>query len=68
MRCKRPGRLEVDHVKPIDRGGDPLAADNLQTLCRDCHIEKTRQEFGTDIDPERREWRKVLTALAYENG
>ena len=24
-----------------DRGGDPWDLDNLQTLCRDCHIAKT---------------------------
>ena len=66
VRCKLPGRLEVDHVKAIDQGGDPLDPANLQTLCRGCHMEKTREELG--IDSERQKWRKFLTALAYENG
>ena len=34
--------LEVDHIVEIARGGPPLDPANLQTLCRDCHREKTR--------------------------
>ena len=43
VKCKRPGRLEVDHVIPIQDGGSN-ELDNLQTLCRGCHIDKSRQE------------------------
>ena len=36
---------EVDHVKPIARGGTD-ALDNLQLLCGDCHESKTRADMG----------------------
>ena len=42
--CGRSGRLEVDHITPIRRGGDEYNPDNLQAICRGCHIEKTRTE------------------------
>ena len=43
VKCGMPGRLEVDHIVPRENGGSH-DDDNLQTLCRGCHIEKTRQE------------------------
>ena len=45
-RCAKCGRYgnEVDHIQPLDRGGDPWALENLQCLCRGCHIAKTRAE------------------------
>ena len=65
--CGGPGRLECDHVDPLQRGGDPFDMDNLQTLCRGCHIAKTRRENGerrdrtmTDAD---REWRALVDEL-----
>ena len=57
--CGRPGRLEVDHVVPIQRGGAAWDADNLQALCRSCHIEKTRRE-NTRPDPAREKWRNLV--------
>ena len=42
--CGRAGRLECDHVTPLDAGGDPYALANLQALCRGCHIAKTERE------------------------
>lgn len=40
---------EVDHVIPKSQGGtDDL--ENLQTICKDCHDEKTRRESS---------WRRV---------
>ena len=63
-KCGRAGRLEVDHVVPIEKGGAPWADSNLQTLCRGCHIEKTAAERQPEqIDPERAAWRKVLARL-----
>ena len=35
--CGKAGRLEVHHVKHLQEGGDN-ALENLQVLCRDCHI------------------------------
>jgi 5-methylcytosine-specific restriction enzyme A len=31
----------VDHIVPRSRGGNPLALDNLQSLCAPCHSAKT---------------------------
>ena len=49
-RCARCGvvdktgkSLEVDHVLPLERGGDHSDA-NLQVLCKPCHAEKTSLE------------------------
>ncbi len=45
--CKRCGfvslRNEVDHVIPLEQGGTDDDA-NLQTLCHECHAEKTAGE------------------------
>lgn len=38
------GDLEVDHITPIAEGGHPFDPGNLQTLCSDCHLEKTAAE------------------------
>ena len=59
VKCQSKGRItaatEVDHIVPLHKGGtDDL--DNLQSLCHDCHAEKTateqgkrrRQEIGLD--------------------
>ncbi len=42
--CLRAARLEVDHIRPIRQGGEAWNLANLQTLCRGCHIDKTRRE------------------------
>ena len=48
-RCRRvrPSweALECDHVRAAPKaGGEPWALDNLQTLCRGCHVAKTATE------------------------
>ena len=61
--CGRPaGRAEVDHIVPMERGGAPLDENNLQTLCRSCHIAKCIREKPME-DPERREWQDYLRAI-----
>ena len=46
VQCHKRGRLEVDHIVPRWKGGgDEL--ENLQCLCRDCHIVKTLEENGS---------------------
>jgi len=35
---------EVDHILPINAGGDARKSANLQSLCSDCHKSKTRAE------------------------
>ena len=57
VKCGRAGRLECDHIIPLDRGGDAWSMDNLQTLCRDCHIVKTSSENRKPESRERRRWR-----------
>lgn len=37
-------RLEVDHITPVADGGHPFDPANLQTLCEDCHGNKTSRE------------------------
>ena len=54
----RAGRLEVDHIVPLHRGGDPYSLDNVQVLTRDEHIRKTAAE-NCKPDPERDAWLKL---------
>ena len=42
--CAVSPATEVDHIIPLQFGGDPLDQDNLQGLCSPCHWEKTWQE------------------------
>lgn len=41
----RGKRLECDHIVPLEDGG-ASTLDNLQALCRDCHLAKSRREAG----------------------
>ena len=34
--------MEVHHIRALEDGGDATAPANLQTLCRDCHLDKHR--------------------------
>lgn len=44
VKCgKGVGRLEVDHIIPLFKGG-PEADSNRQLLCESCHRAKTEQE------------------------
>lgn len=61
--CKRRGLVvagrQVDHIKPIEDGGNEYDHANLQSLCDECHGRKTvideggrpRVAFGTDGMP-----------------
>ena len=59
---KRPGR-EVDHIKALQFGGALLDPANCQTLCRGCHITKTRRE-NTKPNPEREQWRRFMLKMS----
>ena len=63
--CGKAGRLEVDHVVALHRGGDPYALPNLQTLCVGCHLAKSRRENPRrrPVSAERIAWRGVVAAL-----
>lgn len=61
--CGRPGRLECDHVKPIDQGGAAWDLDNLQALCRGCHIAKTQTENAQKKSPQQQRWGDMVGEL-----
>lgn len=50
--CQKCGKKElkdeeadIDHIIAISLGGRMWDMDNLQTLCEECHIEKTRKDL-----------------------
>ena len=59
--CGRAGRLEVDHIKPLRHGGDEYDPGNLQSLCREDHILKTRLE-NTKHRPDPR-WQLMVAEI-----
>ena len=65
--CGRPGRLEVDHVTPLEWGGSPWSTANLQALCRGCHVRKTAAENeaarARKMTPAELRWRELLAAM-----
>ncbi|WP_409021357.1 HNH endonuclease signature motif containing protein [Dyadobacter sp. CY261] len=48
QKCDKKGILkeavEVDHIIPLEQGGEPLDSKNLQSLCKRCHILKSSDE------------------------
>ena len=62
VKCGRGGRLECDHVTPLDRepGQDPYDVNGCQTLCRACHIEKTARENRHEPTPAEASWRALV--------
>ena len=59
--CGKSGRMEVDHIKPLEDGGEKYNPSNLQTLARGCHIEKTRGErIRKTARPEVIAWREFI--------
>ncbi len=55
--CGMAGQLECDHIRPLEDRPDQdfYALENLQALCRSCHIEKTRVERLAREQKRRRE-------------
>ena len=60
--CGRYGN-EVDHVRPLQRGGTAWDRGNLQVLCRACHIEKTRRENTKEPGPKALAWRALAAQV-----
>ena len=56
-RCGRAGSLEVHHLKPLEDGGEPYNPNNLESICRGCHIQVHREIIGET------EWRALLHAI-----
>lgn len=48
--CQAEGRItiatELDHITPLDKGGEDDDPDNWQGLCRECHRAKTAKDMG----------------------
>ena len=65
VECGKAGRLECDHVTPLQRdpGQDPYDPNSLQTLCRACHIEKTRVENRRPPTPTEAAWRRLVAEM-----
>ena len=63
--CGRAGRLEADHITPMQReaGQDVYDPNGLQTLCRACHIEKTRCENRRPLTPAELAWRSLIVEM-----
>ena len=66
--CQQCGKYgnECDHREPLSAGGKPYALGNLQTLCRTCHIAKTRAENTRPEPLEVREWRTLIAERMME--
>ena len=65
--CGRAGRLEVDHREPLGEGGAPYDLSNLQTLCRSCHVAKTRLERRGEDPEEVVAWRALVAELSTDS-
>ena len=57
--------MEADHVVPlhVNTHQDPYDIDGCQSLCRTCHIEKTRAENRRPVSPEQRAWNDLVDQL-----
>ena len=61
--CSKSGRLEVDHRVAMDVGGAVYELQNIQSLCRPCHFQKTRKEREVKVThPEVQAWRKLIAS------
>ena len=69
VECGRAGKLECDHIAPLQRepGQDPFDPNGLQTLCKACHIEKTRSENRRELTSAEAEWRRLVDQLLDEH-
>lgn len=63
VQCGLRGRLDVDHIVPLRRGGATYDLANLQVLCRACHIEKSRGESRRPPTPAELEWQALAREL-----
>ena len=60
--CGKSARLECDHRVSMEDGGEVYAMENLQALCRSCHIAK-HGGIVHETPPEVLEWQRYLKGL-----
>ena len=67
QKCGKAGRLEVDHVIPVHKGGEFWEAQNLQALCRSCHFRKsaveTTRRARAKMHKHKQAWRNMVEDL-----
>jgi len=53
VQCKEEGRTRkadvVDHIKPIQEGGEHFEQSNLQSLCHKHHNKKTAKDYRNKL-------------------
>ena len=71
-RCGLRGALEVHHRKRLADGGAAYALENLETVCRECHLEqgvietkRTDRDLLPEVPPEDLAWGRHLAELAH---
>ena len=68
-RCGEISSLEVDHIVPTSKGGEPFDESNLQVLCRHCNRQESagtvpeEHEDYFDVDSQRLPNRDPMTIL-----
>ncbi len=64
VKCSSRHKLQVDHIKPVrDAPELSFEIENLQTLCRQCHSSKTREEIHGPVNPDRESWRNLVLSM-----
>ena len=58
-RCGVAGRLEVHHRRPLHLGGARYDPENLEVVCRGCHVAAHRRPL-TDAE---RAWADLVAAF-----
>lgn len=48
--CPKANKPEVDHITAIFKGGNPLERENLQIICKSCHLKKTKRDLSGPRD------------------
>ena len=60
-KCHKAGRLELDHVQPVSKGGKWWSESNLMVLCRECHFLKTGAENRLNSE-EKEAWEAIVAS------
>ena len=62
-RCGGVGRMELHHIKRLSSGGAVFDEDNIEVLCRRCHLKEHHVRAPTTkAGIQRREWEDFLNA------